>query len=89
MFWKKKSGNSTKSANLSASIDNLTSQFTNMITALRSTSEKALTAKETKEREIAELQTECNNLTHVSARALKLANNISKIFDEDGSSGDC
>lgn len=86
MFGKKK--NATKSANLSVAIDNLTSQFTNMITALRSTSEEAIIAKETKEREIAELQTECNNLAHVSARALKLASNISKVFDEDGSSSD-
>ena len=87
MFEKKKS--TAKSANLSESIDNLTSQFTSMITALRSTSEKAITEKETKEREIAELQTECNNLAYVSARAIKLANNISKVFDEDGSSGNC
>lgn len=86
MFGKKK--NATKSANLSVAIDNLTSQFTNMITALRSTSEEAIAAKETKEREIAELQTECNNLAYVSARAIKLANNISKVFDEDGSSSD-
>ena len=87
MFEKKKS--TVKSADLSAAIDNLTSQFTKMITALRSTSEEAITEKETKEREIAVLQTECHHLTNVSARALKLANNISKVFDEDGSSGDC
>lgn len=85
MFGKKKSVviPTTKSANLSAVIDNLTSQFTNMITTLRSTSEEAIAAKETKEREIAELQNECNNLAHVSARALKLASNISKVFDEN------
>lgn len=85
MFGKKKSVviPTTKSANLSAVIDNLTSQFTNMITTLRNTSEEAIAAKETKEREIAELQNECNNLAHVSARALKLASNISKVFDEN------
>ena len=87
MFGKKKS--MVKSENLSAAIDNLTSQFTKMITALRSTSEEAITEKETKEREIAVLQNECNNLAHVSARALKLASNISKVFDEDGSSSYC
>lgn len=86
MFGKQK--NTAKSENLSEAIDNLTSQFTKMITALRSTSEEAITEKETKEREIAELQNECNNLAHVSARALKLASNISKVFDEDGSSSD-
>lgn len=87
MFGKKK--DTAKSANLSSAIDNLTSQFTKMITTLRSTSEEAITEKETKEREIAVLQTECDNLTQVSARALKLANNISKVFDEDGSSSYC
>lgn len=87
MFGKQKS--IAKSENLSEAIDNLTSQFTKMITALRSTSEEAITAKETKEREIAILQTECNNLANVSVRAMKLANNISKVFDEDGSSSDC
>ena len=81
MFGKKK--NVVKAANLSTAIDNLTSQFTNMITALRSTSEEAIAAKETKEREIAEMQAECDNLAHVSARALKLASNISKVFDEN------
>ena len=86
MFGKKKS--TVKSADLSIAIDNLTSQFTKMITALRSTSEEAITEKETKEREIAELQTKCDKLAHVSARALKLANNISKVFNEDGSSSD-
>lgn len=87
MFGKQKS--MAKSENLSEAIDNLTSQFTKMITALRSTSEEAITEKETKEREIAELQTECDKLAHVSVRAMKLANNISKVFDEDGSSSDC
>ena len=87
MFGKQKS--MAKSENLSEAIDNLTSQFTKIITALRSTSEEAITEKETKEREIAELQTECDNLANVSIRAMKLANNISKIFNEDGSSGDC
>lgn len=78
MFGKKK--RATKSANLSVAIDNLTSQFTNMITALRSTSEEAITAKETKEREIEELQAECNNLKAVSDRALMLSDKIANIF---------
>lgn len=76
MFGKK----ATKSANLSAAIDNLTSQFTTMVNTLRSTSEEAITAKETKEREIAELQTECDNLKAVSDRALMLSDKIANIF---------
>jgi hypothetical protein len=78
MFGKKK--NAVKSANLSVAIDNLTSQFTNMITALRSTSEEAIAAKETKEREIAEMQAECDNLKTVSDRALMLSDKIANIF---------
>ena len=78
MFGRKK--NATKSANLSVAIDNLTSQFTNMITTLRSTSEEAIAAKETKEREIAEMQAECNNLKAVSDRALMLSDKIANIF---------
>ena len=74
MFGRKK--NATKSANLSVAIDNLTSQFTNMIT----TSEEAIAAKETKEREIAEMQAECNNLKAVSDRALMLSDKIANIF---------
>lgn len=78
MFGKKKSV--VKAANLSVAIDNLTSQFTNMITALRSTSEEAISAKETKEREIAEMQAECDNLKAVSDRALMLSDKIANIF---------
>ena len=83
MFGKKKNAviPTTKSANLSAAIDNLTSQFTNMITTLRSTSEEAIAAKETKEREIAEMQAECNNLKAVSDRALMLSDKIANIFN--------
>ena len=83
MFGKKKSVviPATKSTNLSAAIDNLTSQFTNMITTLRSTSEEAIAAKETKEREIAEMQAECNNLKAVSDRALMLSDKIANIFN--------
>ena len=83
MFGKKKSVviPATKSANLSAAIDNLTSQFTNMITTLRSTSEEAIAAKETTEREIAEMQAECNNLKAVSDRALMLSDKIANIFN--------
>ena len=77
MFGKK---SVVKSANLSVAIDNLTSQFTNMITALRSTSEEAIAAKETKEREIAEMQAECDNLKAVSDRALMLSDKIANIF---------
>ena len=79
MFGKRK--NAVKAANLSTAIDNLTSQFTNMITALRSTSEEAIKAKETKEREIAEMQAECNNLKAVSDRALTLSDKIANIFN--------
>lgn len=79
MFGKKKNG--VKAANLSTVIDNLTSQFTNMITALRSTSEEAIAAKETKEREIAEMQAECDNLKAVSDRALMLSDKIANIFN--------
>lgn len=79
MFGKKK--NVVKAANLSTAIDNLTSQFTNMITALRSTSEEAIAAKETKEREIAEMQAECDNLKAVSDRALMLSDKIANIFN--------
>ena len=78
MFGKKK--NVVKAANLSTAIDNLTSQFTNMIASLRSTSEEAIAIKETKEREIAELQTECDNLKAVSDRALMLSDKIANIF---------
>lgn len=83
MFGKKKNAviPTTKSANLSAAIDNLTSQFTNMIATLRSTSEEAIAAKETKEREIAEMQAECNNLKAVSDRALMLSDKIANIFN--------
>ena len=82
MFGKKKNAviPTTKSANLSAAIDNLTSQFTNMIATLRSTSEEAIAAKETKEREIAEIQAECDNLKAVSDRALMLSDKIANIF---------
>ena len=78
MLGKKK--NVVKAANLSTAIDNLTSQFTNMIASLRSTSEEAIAIKETKEREIAELQTECDNLKAVSDRALMLSDKIANIF---------
>lgn len=82
MFGKKKSVviPTTKSENLSAAIDNLTSQFTSMIDTLRKTSAEAIITKEVKEKEIAELQTECNNLKAVSDRALTLSDKIANIF---------
>lgn len=77
------------SSTLSSEIDNIVNAFTNMISNLNKKAEEANTAKMKKEEEIAALTKECDNLANVSARATKLANNISKIFDEDGSQSDC
>ena len=82
MFGKKKSVviQPLKSEKLSVAIDNLTSQFTSMIDTLRKTSAEAIMTKEVKEKEIAELQTKCNNLKAVSDRALMLSDKIANIF---------
>ena len=77
------------SGSLSSEIDNIVNAFTTMITNLQNKSVEANTLKLQKEEEIAVLTKECDNLASVSARATKLANNIAKIFDEDGSSSDC
>ena len=77
------------SGSLSSEIDSIVNAFTTMITNLQNKSVEANTLKLQKEEEIAALTKECNNLANVSARATKLANNISKIFDEDGSKSDC
>ena len=77
------------SSNLSSDIDNIVKAFTTMITNLQNKSVEANSLKLKKEEEIAALTKECDNLASVSARATKLANNISKIFDEDGSQSDC
>ena len=76
------------SGSLSSEIDSIVNAFTTMITNLQNKSVEANTLKLQKEEEIAALTKECNNLAIVSARATKLANNISKIFDEDGSKSD-
>lgn len=76
------------SSNLSSEIDNIVKAFTTMITNLQNKSVEANSLKLKKEEEIAALTKECDNLANVSARATKLANNISKIFDEDGSQSD-
>lgn len=76
------------SGSLSSEIDNIVNAFTTMITNLQNKSVEANSLKLKKEEEIAALTKECDNLANVSARATKLANNISKIFDEDGSQSD-
>lgn len=77
------------SGSLASEIDSIINAFTTMITNLQNKSAEANTLKLQKEEEIAALTKECDNLASVSARATKLANNISKIFDEDGSKSDC
>jgi hypothetical protein len=77
------------SGSLASEIDGIVNAFTTMITNLQNKSAEANSLKLQKEEEIAALTKECNNLANVSARATKLANNISKIFDEDGSQSDC
>lgn len=77
------------SSTLSSEIDNIVNAFTNMISNLNKKAEEATIAKMKKEDEIAVLAKECDNLANVSARATKLANNISKIFDENGGTSDC
>lgn len=77
------------SGSLSSEIDGIVKAFTTMITNLQNKSVEANSLKLKKEEEIVALTKECDNLAIVSARATKLANNISKIFDEDGSQSDC
>lgn len=77
------------SGSLSSEIDSIVNAFTTMIINLQNKSTEANSLKLQKEEEIAALTKECDNLANVSARATKLANNISKIFDEDGSKSDC
>ena len=77
------------SSTLSSEIDNIVNVFTNMISNLNKKAEEANTAKMKKEEEIAVLTKECDNLAAVSSRALKLSNNISKIFNENGGTSDC
>ena len=77
------------SSTLSSEIDNIVTAFTTMISNLNKKAEEANVAKMKKEEEIAVLTKECDNLANVSARATKLANNISKIFDENGGTSDC
>lgn len=77
------------SGSLSSEIDGIVKALTTMITNLQNKSVEANSLKLKKEEEIAALTKECDNLAIVSARATKLANNISKIFDEDGSQSDC
>lgn len=77
------------SSTLSSEIDNIVNTFTNMISNLNKKAEEANAAKMKKEEEIAVLARECDNLAAVSTRALKLSNNISKIFDENGGTSDC
>lgn len=76
------------SSTLSSEIDNIVNAFTTMISKLNKKAEEANAAKMKKEEEIAVLTKECDNLAAVSSRALKLSNNISKIFDENDSSND-
>lgn len=77
------------SSTLSSEIDNIVNAFTTMISNLNKKAEEANAAKMKKEEEIAVLTRECDNLAAVSTRALKLSNNISKIFDENGGTSDC
>lgn len=77
-----------ESGSLLSEIDNIVNAFTTMITNLQNKSIEANSLKLKKEEEIAALTKECDNLASVSARATKLANNISKIFYEDGSQSD-
>lgn len=77
------------SSTLSSEIDNIVNTFTTMISNLNKKAEEATIAKMKKEDEIAVLTRECDNLAAVSTRALKLSNNISKIFDENGGTSDC
>lgn len=74
---------------LSSEIDNIVNTFTTMINKLNKKAAEANEAKMKKEEEIAVLAKECDNLASVSSRALKLSNNISKIFDENGGTSDC
>lgn len=77
------------SSTLSFEIDNIVNAFTTMISNLNKKAEEANAAKMKKEEEIAALTKECDNLAAVSARALNLSNNISKIFDANGGTSDC
>ena len=77
------------SGSLSSEIDSIVNAFTTMITNLNNKSAEANSLKLQKEEEIAALTKECDNLASVSTRATKLANNISKIFDENGGTSDC
>lgn len=77
------------SSKLSSDIDSIVNAFTTMISNLNKKAEEANEAKIKKEEEMAILAKECDNLAAVSARALKLSNNISKIFDENGGTSDC
>lgn len=77
------------SSNLSTEIDSIVSVFTTTIDSLKQKANEANAIKAAKEEEILTLQQECDRLSEVSARASKLSNNISKIFDENGGSSDC
>ena len=85
----KKAKETAVSSTLSSEIDNIVNAFTTMISNLNKKAEEANAAKMKKEEEIAVLAKECDNLAAVSSRALKLSNNISKIFDENGGTSDC
>lgn len=66
---------------LTAAIDGLTKSFTTMVEVLNQTSQEAETIKADKEKEIKELQQECDNLKAVSERATGLAAKIANIFN--------
>lgn len=78
MFNKKKK--EIQASDLSTAIDNLTSQFANMIKVLKDTSEQALSEKAVKEQKIVSLKVECSNLEDVSNRALQMSDKIANIF---------
>ena len=85
----KKAKETTVSSTLFSEIDNIVNAFTTMISNLNKKVEEANAAKMKKEEEIAVLAKECDNLAAVSARALKLSSNISKMFYENGGTSDC
>lgn len=68
-------------AALGTEIDNLTKAFTTTVTKLQAKAKEATALKETKEAEIAALQTECANLEAVSNRATNIADKIASLFN--------
>lgn len=66
---------------LGAEIDNLTKSFTTLSVKLRNKAAEAQALKESKEAEIAALQTECAGLEAVNNRASGIADKIDGFFN--------